>query len=62
MTSSTGAPDVFQVKGWAAVTPSTIGYIPELDPFPYDPEKARQLLAEAGYPSGEGVGKVILHT
>jgi peptide/nickel transport system substrate-binding protein len=57
-----GGPDVFQVKGWAAVTPSTIGYTPELDPFPYDPEKARQLLAEAGYPSGEGVGKVILHT
>jgi peptide/nickel transport system substrate-binding protein len=57
-----GGPDVFQVKGWAAVTPSTIGYTPELDPFPYDPEKARQLLADAGYPNGEGVGKVILHT
>jgi peptide/nickel transport system substrate-binding protein len=57
-----GGPDVFQVKGWAAVTPSTIGYTPELDPFPYDPEKARQLLAEAGYPGGEGAGKVILHT
>jgi peptide/nickel transport system substrate-binding protein len=57
-----GGPDVFQVKGWAAVTPSTIGYTPELDPFPYDPEKARQLLAEAGYPGGEGVGKVILNT
>jgi peptide/nickel transport system substrate-binding protein len=57
-----GGPDVFQVKGWAAVTPNTIGYTPELDPFPYDPEKARQLLAEAGYPGGEGVGTVILHT
>jgi peptide/nickel transport system substrate-binding protein len=57
-----GGPDVFQVKGWAAVTPSTIGYTPELDPFPYDPEKARQLLADAGYPGGEGAGKIILHT
>jgi peptide/nickel transport system substrate-binding protein len=57
-----GGPDEFQVKGWAAVTPSTIGYTPELDPFPYDPEKARQLLADAGYPGGEGAGKVILHT
>jgi peptide/nickel transport system substrate-binding protein len=57
-----GGPEVFQVKGWAAVTPSTIGYTPQLDPFPYDPEKARQLLADAGYPGGEGAGKVILHT
>jgi peptide/nickel transport system substrate-binding protein len=57
-----GGPDVFQVKGWAGVTPSTVGYTPEVDPFPYDPEKARQLLAEAGYPGGEGVGKIILHT
>ena len=27
-----GGPDVMQVKGWADVTPSTIGYSPELDP------------------------------
>jgi peptide/nickel transport system substrate-binding protein len=57
-----GGPDEFQVKGWAAVTPSTIGYTPEIDPFPYDPDKARQLLADAGYPGGEGAGKIILHT
>lgn len=57
-----GGPEVFQVKGWAAVTPSTIGYTPALDPFPYDPDKARQLLADAGYPGGKGAGKVVLHT
>jgi len=57
-----GGPEVFEVKGWSAVTPSTIGYTPQLDPFPYDPDKARQLLADAGYPGGEGVGKVIVNT
>src|SRR5918999_292569 len=57
-----GGPEVFQVKGWAHVTPSTIGYSPELDPWPFDPDKARQLLADAGYPGGEGFGKLILNT
>jgi peptide/nickel transport system substrate-binding protein len=57
-----GGPEVFQVKGWNAVTPSTIGYTPELDPLPFDPDKARQLLADAGYPGGEGFGKLIVNT
>src|ERR671914_227233 len=57
-----GGPDAMQVKGWWVVTPSTIGYSPELDPFPYDPDKARQLLAEAGYPDGNGFGKLIVWT
>jgi peptide/nickel transport system substrate-binding protein len=57
-----GGPEVFQVKGWAHITPSTIGYSPDLDPWPFDPEKARQLLAEAGHPGGEGFGKLIVNT
>jgi peptide/nickel transport system substrate-binding protein len=57
-----GGPEVFQVKGWAHMTPSTTGYSPELDPWPFDPDKARQLLADAGYPGGEGFGKLIVNT
>jgi peptide/nickel transport system substrate-binding protein len=57
-----GGPEVFQVKGWTVVTPNTIGYTPELDPWPQDVEKARQLLAEAGYPDGQGFGKLIVNT
>jgi peptide/nickel transport system substrate-binding protein len=57
-----GGEEVFVTKGWQYVTPSSIGYTPELDPFPYDPEKARQLMAEAGYPNGEGFGKFIVNT
>lgn len=34
------------------VTPNNLGFEESLQPFAYDPEKARQLLTEAGYPKG----------
>jgi peptide/nickel transport system substrate-binding protein len=34
------------------LTPAVLGYNPDLDPFDYDPQKAKELLAEAGYPDG----------
>ena len=55
-------PEVMQIKGVYAVSPSTIGYNADLDPYPYDLEKAKQLLADAGYPNGAGFGKLIINT
>ncbi len=41
------------IPAYSITPPDTLGYYPP-KLFDYDPEKARQLLAEAGYPNGEG--------
>jgi len=54
--------EVLVIAGWGLATPATMGYAPDLDPFPYDPDKARALLAEAGYPGGEGFPEINIST
>lgn len=52
-------------------TPGTAGFIPEGMPgfelnavkgYHYDPQKAKDLLAEAGYPNGRGLPEITLNT
>jgi len=61
-TQLAGGPDAFQIKGWSIVTPSTIGYNSAIDPRPYNADRARQLLTEAGFPGGAGFGKLVVNT
>lgn len=47
------------VPATGVLPPGTLGYNPALQPTRYDPDHARELLAQAGYPGGRGLPPLV---
>ncbi|MBN1550879.1 ABC transporter substrate-binding protein [bacterium] len=42
------------------IPPGVPGYNPDLEGYSYDPDKARALMVQAGYPEGKGLPEIVL--
>jgi oligopeptide transport system substrate-binding protein len=47
---------------YGQITPGVAGYNPDLPAVPHDVERAKQLMADAGYPDGEGLPPLKIAT
>ena len=55
--------NIYQGMGQVAknpIPPTMWGYNDQIEDFPYDPEKAKSELAEAGYPEAQGLPEITL--